>query len=248
MFDPRSTGGEQAIHGKAKVRRYVGCKQDAQGNIYRGSHDADGKLHGWAYLSRPTDNGGHVEYEGEWVHGKRHGEGVLIDNTGVRTVGEFRDNQASGLGASEFVIMPPAGGAAFEYHGEFKKGHQHGQGVIVVGKAMYAGTFKRDQRSGSGAIYFEDSQYRGAVLGGEMHGAGKYNSSLFEYVGEFSVGLQDGFGRLELFQSQKVYDGFWQQGGYLLLNEKLFDFRPAFIARRLTFVALSAAPAPRSRS
>ena len=171
LYDPRDNGGS-FVYGKGKVRRYVGYNRDDLGNIFRGSHDEDGKLHGWGYLQQET-KAGRQEYEGEWVHGKRHGEGVLIDDSGARFVGKFKQGLPHGLAAADFA-SPPRRGVAYEYHGEYLNGLHHGHGIIVIDDAMYMGEFEQNMRNGHGVIRFADSDYAGTVFDGAMHGAGRY--------------------------------------------------------------------------
>lgn len=244
LYDPRGDGGT-FIYGRGKIRRYVGYDRDDLGNIYRGSHDEAGKLHGWGYLQQETKEG-RQEYEGEWVHGKRQGDGVLIDDSGARFIGKFEQGLPHGLAAVDFS-SPPRRGVAYEYHGEYMHGLQHGHGIIVIDDAMYMGEFETNVRSGHGVIRFADSDYAGTVFDGEMHGAGRYvisfplsvpiaqtrrrvrnqspqarsgplllrcryNSSDFEYKGQFLQSTQHGFGRFERYRTSSAYEGFWDQG------------------------------------
>ena len=60
-------------------------------------------------------------YEGEWVNGKRDGQGVLIQIDGTRYEGMFENNQFHGVGCQTFANGD-------RYTGEWFYDKKHGKG------------------------------------------------------------------------------------------------------------------------
>ena len=76
--------------------------------------------------------GGEDSYEGDWVNGKRHGQGIFMHGA-EHYVGGWKDDKKHGKGG-EF------GSEAF-YEGEFANGVKHGEGKERKGGLLFTGTW-----------------------------------------------------------------------------------------------------------
>ncbi|CAD8166469.1 unnamed protein product [Paramecium octaurelia] len=121
-----------------------------------------------------------TEYEGEYLYGSHHGQGVL-KNKEMTFEGIWSQN------------VPVKGkeqwkdGTIFE--GEYKEGKKNGFGIMKWKNGnQYEGNFQNDQFDGQGVYKFADGFiYEGEWSNSLMHGKGKLvypNSSYFE--GEFN--------------------------------------------------------------
>lgn len=71
-------------------------------------------------------------YSGEWMHGKRQGNGVIIWEDGERYEGEWKENCSSGKGKLIY--------SEHEYYeGDFMENSRHGFGVYVHFGVIYSG-------------------------------------------------------------------------------------------------------------
>lgn len=69
-------------------------------------------------------------YCGEWVAGKRHGQGTLIWADGSRYDGEWRENYSWGFGRLAY-------GDFDSYEGEFIRNCREGKGRMISGETTY---------------------------------------------------------------------------------------------------------------
>lgn len=72
---------------------------------------------------KTIDSEGH-EYEGEMLHGKKHGRGKLLFEDGAFYEGHFEDDQINGTGILFYCENKPA------YDGMWLNGQFHGQGTL----------------------------------------------------------------------------------------------------------------------
>jgi TonB family protein len=87
------------------------------------------------------------EYVGEFIDGKRHGQGAYTYLNGDRYVGQFKDDKFNGQGTFSFSIGDV-------YEGEFKDGKINGRGTLKFASGnKYVGQFKDEKRSGIGTLY-----------------------------------------------------------------------------------------------
>lgn len=70
------------------------------------------------------------QYQGEWVNGKKHGQGVLIMKDGSKFVGEFKDGEICGQGTKTYEC-------GMCYTGGWLNGERHGQGECKYGLRNY---------------------------------------------------------------------------------------------------------------
>ena len=87
------------------------------------------------------------EYVGDFLDGKRHGQGAYTYLNGDRYVGQFKDDKFNGQGTFSFSI-----GDVFV--GEFKDGKINGLGTLKFASGnKYVGQFMDEKRSGLGTLY-----------------------------------------------------------------------------------------------
>lgn len=145
-------------------------------------------------------------YEGAWVDGRPHGDGIETGAEGSRYVGQFRHGQRAGVG----ILESPEG----RYHGAWQHGLPHGHGVFeATDGARYQGDWHAGQRSGQGSYATPDGgEYEGAWQEDQPHGFGSLRAPDGSYYrGDWEQGRKHGHGRSE-GPPQLVYEGTWVQG------------------------------------
>ena len=195
-------------------------------NLYHGS----GRL---KYLSTVK---GHLYYNGDWVNGKRdgqgtqsynanciyignwkqnkhHGEGVLIDLEDGCYVGSWRENKKHGRG----VDISAFGSSEFNqcrstFDGMWVNGKREGQAVCNdFDGNMFRGSYVNDLRHGSGIETFVDGGcFKGTWKNGLRQGKGTYVLNEHHmFHGNWNQGKP--FGRGKLVKFNLVYDGVWKE-------------------------------------
>jgi hypothetical protein len=88
-------------------------------------------------------------YDGEWLHDKFHGRGVMYYHlTGARYEGEWARGRQNGWG----TMFYPNGD---RYEGEWLEGKRSGQGVIWLSNGdRYEGSWLNDVKNGSGKYHY----------------------------------------------------------------------------------------------
>lgn len=124
-----------------------GCKRSStiklpDGGSYKGTI-SNGKPNGKGKLVFHDLN-----YEGDFLDGKRHGNGVQTWTSGLHQgetyVGEWKNDERDGYGIHEW----PDGR---KYTGEWKMNRQNGKGLLTNASGdSYNGYFKDDQPDGEG--------------------------------------------------------------------------------------------------
>ena len=153
-------------------------------------------------------------YDGEFVNGKREGEGKLIYANGNQYEGTFLSGLPNGKGK---LIQTDND----IYEGEWKNGKINGQGIRYHNNGdKYVGNHLNDVRSGKGLYLFSNGDsYNGNWVNGKANGKGilKFkNGDIYDgefkdncifgkgtfkkkngdiYIGEFKLGLINGFGK-----------------------------------------------------
>jgi len=92
------------------------------GSYFIGSVDYQGRPSGQGQYHNPT---GQLEYDGEFLGGQRHGEGILYQADGSIYKGQFRFNKPNGQG----VLRRKNGD---EIVGKFKNGQPHGKMEVTM--------------------------------------------------------------------------------------------------------------------
>lgn len=106
-------------------------------------------------------------YEGDFLNGKFHGQGVLRTADGFYYQGEFRQGAFHGQGLARL-----ADGSS--YQGQFVDGVMQGHGVLKMPDgAYYEGEFAHGKMNGQGVLKQPDGRYyQGEFADNQAHGQG----------------------------------------------------------------------------
>lgn len=150
-------------------------------------------------------------YEGDWVEGKRQGQGKLYLNSGLSYEGAWQDDKPSGEGVYDkldFICL-----------GNFEDWSLHGQGKMTLpdGSLICEGEFQEGQLIEGDRVYFDSGTiYEGDIKDGAITGQGKIyiftegQTFLFK-EGEFVDGVLHGQGSLH-FVGDHHREGEWKNG------------------------------------
>jgi len=110
-------------------------------------------------------------YKGQWLEGKRHGQGELYEPDGSAYKGYWKNDMKSGKG--KYIWSDGR-----VYTGEWKDDKMHGKGTIVwADGSKYAGDFVENRKEGFGEYeYINKAKYRGGFKADLMEGEGTYTS------------------------------------------------------------------------
>ena len=220
-----------------------GTLTEANGDTYSGTFRG-GKFHGQGKLIRKS--GAHFEgefrdgeyfagtgkeiiqgnnnfFEGQWLNGKRHGDGMLFKDgkkmQGYFTNGELTNAmvEVNGMkyqgGMLNEKFHDTSGKATFtgkgsSYTGCFQSNMFHGQGELTTSDGdQYKGNFSQDRYDGDGVLTKKSGeQYSGAFKAGCYHGHGKLLRDGEEYVGSFDGGKRYGTGKLT-YEDGSIWEG-----------------------------------------
>ena len=155
-----------------------------------------------------------IKYEGDFVNGKKEGNGKYIYESGSYYIGQFLNDLKHGKGKEyykngtiryegDFVNDKAEGNGKYiyddgEYYiGQWLNGLKHGKGKKYYknGNIKYEGNFVNDKYEGNGKYIWEDgSYYIGQFLNGLKHGKGKiyYKNGTIRYEGNFVNGKKEG--------------------------------------------------------
>ncbi|RHY73055.1 hypothetical protein DYB30_000666 [Aphanomyces astaci] len=164
-------------------------------------------------------------YDGEWVDGKRHGQGTFTYHDGLQYRGEFAANLFEGFGVLVAVDQKhPITGVWVKgstYEGEFRGGKKHGKGLMVFGEGgSYDGMFADNVFSGRGVrSYANGDRFDGEWKHGMWWGMGHLCRVDGEsYVGEckrnlfHTTSLVGGVGRRTFRGGAGSYEGGYRHG------------------------------------
>ncbi|BFZ21760.1 hypothetical protein BsWGS_24799 [Bradybaena similaris] len=157
-------------------------------------------------------------YNGTWVAGKIHGNGVLT--------------------------WPD--GSVFE--GNFKRSLMHGTGTYTLvrnkGKEVQTGTWKDGKLSGLATVHYANGDlYEGYFQDGQRAGHGMYQSGHYKstyasvYIGEWLNNLKEGYGVQDDILKGEKYMGMWvhdhRQGSGVLVTLDGMYFEGNFVQSKL---------------
>mmetsp|Transcript_45779 Transcript_45779/g.71735 ORF Transcript_45779/g.71735 Transcript_45779/m.71735 type:complete len:550 (-) Transcript_45779:23-1672(-) len=133
----------------------------ADGEEYSGEW-LKGKRHGQGELF--SDG---LHYDGEWVHGRRHGQAYCLFRNGDMYEGQFEDDLMQGAGRMVLIN-------GCQYEGSWAAGKMHGEGKMMYPNGdVYVGTWKEGKREGVGNYSsLNGSIYEGEFRNGKRHGRG----------------------------------------------------------------------------
>jgi hypothetical protein len=145
-------------------------------------------------------------YDGDWRHGRWHGNGRATFANGDTYKGEYRFDQRHGKG-----MYCWSDGRVFD--GAFSEDKRHGKGKFKwPDGATYEGDFVQGQREGHGQYSFSDGGYYvGSWIDGRYEGFGECHwEDGRTYKGEWKSGMAHGQG-VETYPDGRVrHDGQWQ--------------------------------------
>lgn len=146
-------------------------------------------------------------YEGQWMHGRRHGCGICLYADGLMYEGQWARGREHGPG------MLMTGDRRVIYQGDWLDGYMHGHGEYHFGNGdIYVGDFKEGNRHGRGdyRIRAGNCRYVGDWRDNKRHGKGRFTwGDGGYYEGDWEGDLRSGRGVLELA------DGFKYEGGWV---------------------------------
>lgn len=168
----------------------------ADGAIYRGAMRGI-NLHGKGeYVSKA------FKYQGEFLDGLKHGNGVYIWENGDRYDGTFAQDRPDGRGKYHF-----ANGDSYE--GEVKAGVIVGRGAYTTKAGdLFEGAFAEGKPHGVGVYRFANGdRYEGEMDHGRLQGRGRYISKNGERIeAPFQDGKAQGIGVYH-FSNGDRYEG-----------------------------------------
>ena len=136
-----------------------------------GMYDGDfvnGKRNGNGTL---IDQKGRLIYKGNWVDGKKNGKGIFYYSTGDKYEGDFVDDKMTGKGR----LTNPKGSLIYE--GDWVDGKKNGKGIFYYSTGdKYEGDFVDDKMTGKGKFTWKyglgDTYYSGDFIDGMFWGEG----------------------------------------------------------------------------
>lgn len=161
---------------------------------------------------------------------QRSGQGMLTDISGVKTVGNWREDMLNGWGRivdSEGVLTEGyfvnhyLNGKGEKYYpdgtkyiGDFVKGLRQGNGEEENEEHIYKGQFMNDKKEGTGTLKYKakDDVYNGEFKNNSITGKGKYiwaNKDVYE--GNFLNGKMHGKGKY-VWADGDEYEGDYVEG------------------------------------
>jgi len=180
---------------------------------YEGDVDEENLYHGRGVLHYASDDARQRErYDGEWLHGKRHGKGTLNWSNGAVYQGTWKNDMLHGMG----IFHLPSG---LCYEGEFSENKFQGLGVLLWKNGKkYEGSWLANRHHGFGCLTYPPDDHRNRVYykgewkSGKRHGYGTmlWNNGA-KYAGQWVRGKRQGLGR-HVFPSQQIYIGNWENG------------------------------------
>ena len=172
---------------------------DSEDTTYRGQWLA-GKRHGEG--TENWTNG--RSYTGVWRSGLFHGQGVLVVECGTVYEGNFHTGTYHGQGK-----LTAATGS---YSGQWNHGTYHGIGTQITTEGVFKGQFYYNIRHGEGTFTdVHGNIYSGKWRKGMREGRGVYTTDDGTYSGDWSHNLQSGNGRW-VSKRHGIYIGQWKRG------------------------------------
>jgi hypothetical protein len=190
---------------------------------------------GTVYDNKPSGRGRlnseDLTYDGDFLNGERHGEGIEIKGNGCRYSGHWVRDMYQGYGCLKKDNMEYKGtfcrnryhgkgiltkilpnGFKTVYTGQFSQHSKHGKGKHVVREGTYEGEFYYNARHGKGTFTFVNGDiYSGDWRRGIEHGVGVFTSSEETYTGDWVRGKRHGNGRWSC-NYKGEYNGYWKRG------------------------------------
>eukprot|EP00002_Diphylleia_rotans_P037878 TRINITY_DN851_c0_g1_i4.p1 TRINITY_DN851_c0_g1~~TRINITY_DN851_c0_g1_i4.p1 ORF type:complete len:1328 (-),score=243.35 TRINITY_DN851_c0_g1_i4:664-4647(-) len=169
------------------------------------------KRHGKGFFKRISSESTEF-YDGEWENDKQNGRGTVIYPNGSKVIAFFEDGEPIGI-VNEVI---PDGR---NYIGTWLDGKRSGQGTMTYPNgARYEGGWINNNRHGRGKYILECKEkdeviesYEGEWKNDMHHGHGihKWDYGTYEYKGNWVMGKKEGSGRMKYPNGDK-YRGGWE--------------------------------------
>jgi len=194
--------------------RYIGRSLNSEkikfndGKYYIGEVSND-KMHGKGILYYKD---GKIEYDGNFINGKREGKGKYIWEDGSYYIGQWSNNNMNGKGTAYNKDD------TIQYEGDFVNGKKEGYGKFIYEDGLYyIGKWLNDKRNGKGKLYNKDGiiEYEGDFVNDKMEGYGKY--FIFDagyYIGQMLNNSLNGKGKLYRNDGTIIYEGDFVNGKF----------------------------------
>ena len=213
------------------IERFLNSKKIvfSDGKYYIGEL-LNNQLHGKGILYYKD---GKIEYDGDFIKGKREGKGKYFFENGYYYIGEWLNNFMNGKGTvyynngtilyeGDWVCDKKEGNGKNiykdgEYYiGEWLNNERHGKGIEYYknGTILYEGDWFGDKMEGNGKYIYEDGEYYiGSWLNDLKHGKGilYYKNGNIKYEGDFVNGKFEGNGKY-IYENGDYYMGQWKNG------------------------------------
>ncbi|XP_055920842.1 MORN repeat-containing protein 3 [Eupeodes corollae] len=173
-----------------------GVKTFAQKNLIYDGQWKDSKCHGQGTLRKINPDGSSSRlYVGQWIKGKRCGEGKMFHADGIY-YGFWKENKRCGLG-----IMWYTDGGIFI--GEWNNGMIHGRGILFYANgSRYEGFFENGMKHGEGLYMHKET---GQIQKGMWYQDVCKTSMMFDdFSQEASKPLKYDFKELKLLEPNEV--------------------------------------------
>ena len=133
-------------------------------------------------------------YIGQWVNNLRHGKGIEYYKNGtIKYVGDFNNGKLEGYG--KYIYEDG------EYYiGQWLNNLKHGKGILYHnnGTIWYDGEWVENKKEGNGKFTYENGNYYiGQWLNNKEHGKGKFfdKNNNIQYEGDVANGSLEGKGK-----------------------------------------------------
>jgi len=156
----------------------------------------------WKYMRRGQWR--QSDYEGGFLQGRPHGEGVLNHDTGNRYEGSFINGEYDGFGIRTWSI-------GTIYKGQWREGRQQGPGLAIWPNGnIYDGEWREGKHDGRGIkIWHSGDYYEGEWQAGKPHGTGVFvTTDGARDEGDWKNGCWIGNGRKRWISTSKEACGF----------------------------------------
>ena len=156
------------------------------------------------------------KYVGDWVDGKRQGNGTFTTSNGSSYTGQFNDGLEHGSGTYSSA-------SGTRYEGEWRQGKYHGEGILTTSdghrvqgefrKGKLWSCVKYDESGNEIETIFRGETYQGKTKNNVPHGKGILTSANGDKCeGNFVRGEKHGGGKLTTLGGSSGYLGGFHKG------------------------------------
>lgn len=207
---------QSVFRGGFKHGQRCGVKCDelyVDGSHYSGSFE-DNARGGEGTMLFSTDRSDIISsYQGGWLGGRFHGQGVRIFPDGARYEGEYAEGKPHGIGC---LVYSQLSAYVKKFDGRWEAGQCRDGTESYMDGTEYSGEMLDGMRHGRGEmVWLSGDTYKGEWRKGVMSGQGKYvysndgEATGNVYIGDWVDGKRHGIGSMT-YSVGDVYDGAWE--------------------------------------